>query len=420
MLQWVMAKIKKVRAEEVFDSRGNPTVKARVELDSGEIGEASVPSGASTGSHEALELRDGDKARYNGKGVLQAVKNVEEIIGPAIIGMEATDQEKIDQKMISLDGTENKSRLGANAILAVSLACSRAAARGENKELYQYLREKFFSEEKEWLMPEAMMNVLNGGRHAQGAVEMQEFMIVAKGESFEKRLKIGKEVYESLKKLLTEKGLPVALGDEGGFTASFKQNSEALENLIQAIKAVGYEPGKEVNLALDPAASEFFKDEKYILEGRSLTSEEMIKVYEEWVGKYPISSIEDGLAEDDWPGWQKLTAKLGSKIQIVGDDLYVTNVKRLERGIKEKSSNAILIKLNQIGTLTETIKAIKLAKSSGMKAIVSHRSGETEDTFISDLVVAANTGQIKAGAPSKRERMVKYERLVEIERQINE
>lgn len=407
-----MNKITKIEAREILDSRGKPTIEVKMGLDCGMFARASVPSGASTGSHEAIELRDGDKQRFNGQGVLQAVKNVTEIIGPALRGMAVTDQEKIDETMIELDGTVNKAKLGANAILAVSLACARAGAMTENKELYQYLRETFFKEEKKWVMPVPMLNVLNGGKHALGAVEMQEFMIVPKGEKFSDRLRIGTEIYQDLKKILLTKKLPIGVGDEGGFTASFKQNSEALEILTQAV-------GIRADLALDPAASEFFKDGKYNLNDKSLSSEEMIELYASWVEKYPIISIEDGLAEDDWQGWQLLTQKLGKKIQIVGDDLYVTNVKRLERGIREKSSNAILIKLNQIGTLTETVKAIKMAKNAGMKVIVSHRSGETEDAFIADLVVAANTGQIKAGAPCRMERVAKYNRLLEIEKEIN-
>lgn len=416
-----MTKIKVVTAMEILDSRGNPTIKTKVYLENGINGAASVPSGASTGTYEAWELRDGDKARYNGKGVLKAVENVEKIIGPAIKGMEVTDQEKIDKIIIELDGTENKQKLGANAILGVSLAVSRAAAATEGKELYQYLRTKFFSSEKTWLMPRPMMNVLNGGKHAIGSVDMQEFMIFPKGRIFAESLRWGAEIYEALKKILLKQGLAVGVGDEGGFMPKFISHEEVLQTLVAAIEAAGYKPGEEVNLALDPAASEIFKEGKYNLkiEGKSLTSEELINLYSDWVEKYPIASIEDGLAEDDWEGFKLMTQKLGNKIQIVGDDLYVTNLKRLQRGIKEKATNAILIKLNQIGTLTETIAAIQLAKENQMAAIVSHRSGETEDSFIADLVVAANSGQIKAGAPCRSERVAKYNRLLEIEREIN-
>lgn len=416
-----MAKIKKVRAMEILDSRGNPTVKAWVETDDGGVGQASVPSGASTGSHEALELRDGDKRRYNGKGVLKAVKNVVEIIGPEITGMEVTDQEKIDQTMISLDGTENKSKLGANAILAVSLAVARAGAVSQKMELYQYLRQKFWPEEKIWVMPTPTLNVLNGGKHAIGSVDMQEFMIVPEGKTFEEGLRRGVEVYQTLKEIIHQKGLSCGVGDEGGFMPKFNNHEELLQTLMQAIEMAGYKAGEEVRLALDPAASVFYKEGKYNLttEGKKLTNEELINLYSGWVDKYPISSIEDGLAEDDWGGFKLMTQKIGDKIQIVGDDLYATNVKRLERGIKEKTTNAILIKLNQIGTLSETVQAIKLAQENNLAVIVSHRSGETEDAFIADLVVAANTGQIKTGAPCRSERVAKYNRLLEIEREVS-
>jgi len=406
-----MGKVVKVTAREILDSRGNPTVEAKVFLEGGRFSRASVPSGASTGSHEALELRDGDKTRYEGKGVLQAVKKIEEIIGPEISGTEITEQEKIDRKMIELDGTENKTKLGANAILAVSLACARAGAISEGIELYQYLRIKFFGEEKGWLMPAPMMNVLNGGKHALGTVAMQEFMVVPKGETFNDRLRAGVETYQDLRKILLARGLPIGIGDEGGFAANLKNSEAVLELLAQTIKG-------RAELALDPAASEFYKSGYYVLEESRFSSEEMIKKYEDWVAKYPIVSIEDGLAEDDWQGWQLMTKTLGRKIQVVGDDLYATNVRRLERGIKEKTSNAILIKLNQIGTLTETVAAIKMAKKAAMKTILSHRSGETEDTFIADLAVAGNIGQIKAGAPARSERVVKYNRLLEIEGEV--
>lgn len=415
-----MTKIKKITAMEILDSRGLPTVKTRVYLDCGVYGEASVPSGASTGTHEALELRDNDPKRYNGKGVLNAVENVKEIIGPALKGMNVTDQEKIDLMMIKLDGTENKSKLGANAILSVSLAAARAGAAVEGKELYQYLRNKFWQDEKKWLMPKPMMNVLNGGKHAIGSVDLQEFMIVPQGKTFRQSLQWGAEIYQSLKKIIHDQGLPVGVGDEGGFMPKLKSHRAVLELLVQAIKAAGYEPKKQAAIALDPAASEVYLDGKYVLktENRELTSKEMIEMYAAWVKQYPIVSIEDGLAEDDWEGFRLMTKELGEKIQIVGDDLYVTNVKRLKQGIKEKATNAILIKLNQIGTLTETVEAMKLAWQNKMAAIVSHRSGETEDSFIADLVVASNCCQIKAGAPCRSERVAKYNRLLEIEKEL--
>lgn len=418
-----MTKIKKVKAMEILDSRGNPTVKTWVFLDNGLKGEASVPSGASTGTHEALELRDKDLQRYKGKGVLRAVKNVNEMIDQVMTGMETTDQKKIDETMIELDGTENKTKLGANAILSVSLACARAGAKSEGLELYQYLRQKFWQEEKEWLMPAPMMNVLNGGKHAIGSVDMQEFMIVpVHGGSFNECLRMGAEVYQQLKSMIHAKGWPVGVGDEGGFMPKFNSHEEVLQILIQAIEAAGYEPGKQLRLALDPAASEFYNDEFYELkiENKKFTSEKLVDLYADWVKKYPIVSIEDGLAEDDWEGFRLMTEKLGDKIQIVGDDLYVTNIKRLERGIKEKASNAILIKLNQIGTLTETVAAIDLARKNKMATVISHRSGETEDSFIADLAVASNCGQIKTGAPCRSERVAKYNRLLEIEKEIGQ
>lgn len=415
-----MSKIKKIEAMEILDSRGKPTVKTRVYLDGEVYGEASVPSGASTGTHEAWELRDGDKQRYDGKGVLQAVTNVQTTINDLLAGQEVGEQEKIDQTMIELDGTENKFKLGANAILSVSLAAARAGAASEGLELYQYLRQKFWPEEKKWLMPMPMLNVLNGGKHAIGSVDMQEFMIQPKGETFAERLRRGAEIYQKLKEIIHERGWSVGVGDEGGFMPKFGSHEEVLEILMKAVTAAGYQPGKEVGLALDPAASEFFYEEKYELkiENKKLTSEEMVELYVGWVKRYPIVSIEDGLAEDDWAGFKLMTQKLGDKIQIVGDDLYVTNIKRLERGIKEKATNAILIKLNQIGTLTETVAAINLARENKMAAVISHRSGETEDSFIADLVVASNSGQIKTGAPCRSERVVKYNRLLEIEREL--
>lgn len=417
-----MTKIKKVEAMEILDSRGLPTVKTRVYLDCGVYGEASVPSGASTGTYEALELRDGDKIRFNGKGVLKAVDNVNAAVSELLVGQEVTQQEKIDRMMIELDGTENKSKLGANAILSVSLAAARAGAAVEGEELYQYLRNRFWQDEKKWVMPVAMMNVLNGGKHAIGSVDLQEFMIVPQGKTFGESLQWGAEIYQSLKKIIHDQGLPVGVGDEGGFMPKLKSHRAVLELLVQAIKAAGYEPKKQAAIALDPAASEVYIDGKYVLktENRELTSEEMVEMYADWVKEYPIVSIEDGLSEDDWEGFKLMTKRLGDKIQIVGDDLYVTNVKRLKQGIKEKATNAILIKLNQIGTLTETVQAIKLARKNKMAVIVSHRSGETEDSFIADLAVAGNCGQIKSGAPCRSERVAKYNRLLEIEKQINE
>lgn len=416
-----MTKIKKVEAMEILDSRGLPTVKTRVYLDCGVYGEASVPSGASTGTHEALELRDGDKKRYGGKGVLQAVDNVNAAVSKLLIGQRVTEQEKIDKMMIKLDGTENKNKLGANAILSVSLAVARAGAAVEGKELYQYLRNKFWQNEKKWVMPLAMMNVLNGGKHAPGSVDLQEFMIMPKAKTFSESLRWGAEIYQGLKKLIYDQGLPVGVGDEGGFMPKLKSHRAVLELLVQAIKAAGYEPEKQAAIALDPAASEVYINGKYVLktENKELTSEEMVEMYADWVKQYPVVSIEDGLAEDDWEGFRLMTKKLGGKIQIVGDDLYVTNVKRLKQGIKEKSTNAILIKLNQIGTLTETVQAIKLARQNKMAVIISHRSGETEDSFIADLAVASNCGQIKTGAPCRSERIVKYNRLLEIERELS-
>lgn len=417
-----MSRIKFVQALEVLDSRGNPTVQARVETENGDVGIASVPSGASTGKYEAVELRDGDENRYGGKGVLKAVNNAETIVGELLRGQEVIEQEKIDKLMIELDGTENKSKLGANAILAVSLAVSRAGAESQGLELYQYLRQKFFKYKNDWLMPKAMMNVLNGGKHAPGSVDLQEFMIMPKAKSFKERLRMGAEIYHNLKKILKAKDLPVGVGDEGGFMPKLKSHEQALDLLVEGIKGAGFEPGRQVEICLDPAASEVYKNDKYVLktEGKSLTSLEMVKMYEEWVEKYPIVSIEDGFDEDDWEGFRLQTERMGDKIQVVGDDLYVTNVKRLERGIKEKTTNAILIKLNQIGSLTETVEVIKLAENNGWATVVSHRSGETEDSYIADLVVAGSTGQIKTGAPCRSERVVKYNRLLEIERSLNE
>ncbi|PIP52596.1 phosphopyruvate hydratase [Candidatus Beckwithbacteria bacterium CG23_combo_of_CG06-09_8_20_14_all_47_9] len=418
-----MVKIKKVEAMEVLDSRGNPTVAVWVEA-GGKIGQAIVPSGASTGSHEAAELRDNDNRRFFGKGVLQAVQNAEKMIGPAVIGTDVTDQEQIDEIMIELDATENKTRLGANAILGVSLAAARAAAEINQQPLYVYLRQKFFKDQGDtWLMPVPQLNLLNGGKHALGSADLQEFMIVPLGASdFSECLRWSAEIYQILKKNLLAKSLSVGVGDEGGFMPKMATNEQMLNLLVEAINQSGYKAGEQVGIALDPAASEIFESGEYILktENKKLSSLGLIGVYEEWLKQYPIVSIEDGLAEDDWVNWKLMTERLGSKIQIVGDDLYVTNKSRLERGIKEKASNAVLVKLNQIGTLTETAEVINLVRKNDWAAVVSHRSGETEDNFIADLVVAAGTGQIKTGAPCRSERVAKYNRLLKIEKELGE
>ncbi|OIN89733.1 phosphopyruvate hydratase [Candidatus Beckwithbacteria bacterium CG22_combo_CG10-13_8_21_14_all_01_47_9] len=418
-----MVKIKKVEAMEVLDSRGNPTVAVWVEA-GGKIGQAIVPSGASTGSHEAAELRDNDNRRFFGKGVLQAVENAEKMIGPAVIGTDVTDQEQIDEIMIELDATENKTRLGANAILGVSLAAARAAAEINQQPLYVYLRQKFFKDQGDtWLMPVPQLNLLNGGKHALGSADLQEFMIVPLGASdFSECLRWSAEIYQILKKNLLAKSLSVGVGDEGGFMPKMATNEQMLNLLVEAINQSGYKAGEQVGIALDPAASEIFESGEYILktENKKLSSLGLIGVYEEWLKQYPIVSIEDGLAEDDWVNWKLMTERLGSKIQIVGDDLYVTNKSRLERGIKEKASNAVLVKLNQIGTLTETAEVINLVRKNDWAAVVSHRSGETEDNFIADLVVAAGTGQIKTGAPCRSERVAKYNRLLKIEKELGE
>ncbi len=413
-----MGTIIKVGAMELLDSRGNPTLEAEVELSDGAIGIAAVPSGASTGKHEAVELRDGDKSRFNGLGVLSAVKNVAEKIAPAISGMSATDQVAADMKMIALDGTENKSLLGANAILGVSLALAHAAAGSLCIPLYRYL-----GGVSARLLPVPMMNILNGGKHALNSTDFQEFMIVPAGAgSYRQSLQMGAEIYQTLKKVLRDKGLNTNVGDEGGFAPSLPSNREAVELILAAIEKAGYKPGKDCYIALDPASSEFYKDGRYVLarEGRSLTSSEMVDFYADWASRYPLISIEDGLAEDDWEGWQMLTRKLGSRVQLVGDDLYVTNVSRLRRGISSGASNSILIKLNQIGTLTETVAAVRMAQQAGWTAVVSHRSGETEDTTIADLSVALEAGLIKAGAPCRSERTAKYNRLLQIEHELGE
>jgi len=405
-------------AREILDSRGNPTIEVEVLLMGGERGVAAVPSGASTGAHEAVELRDGDKSRYAGKGVLSAVNNVNESIREAIAGFDATDQVTLDELMIELDGTPNKGALGANAILGVSLAVAKAAANAQQQPLYRYL-----GGVSARTLPVPMMNILNGGKHADNSTDMQEYMILPLGApSFREALRMGSEVYQSLKKVLHGKRLNTNVGDEGGFAPSLSSNREALEVIVAAIEEAGYKPGLDIFLGMDPAASEFYENGKYVLarEGRTLNSREMIELYEQWLNEYPIISIEDGLAEDDWEGWQHLSQRLGNRVQLVGDDLFVTNTERLKRGIQEQSANSILIKLNQIGTLTETLEAIEMAKRASFTAVVSHRSGETEDTTIADLVVATNAGQIKTGAPARSERVAKYNRLLVIEEELGE
>jgi len=410
--------IDNVKAREILDSRGNPTLEVEIELSDGTIGRAAVPSGASTGKYEAIELRDRDDSRFNGLGVLKAVTNVNEPIAAAITGMLATDQVAIDHKLIELDGTTNKAHLGANAILGTSLATAHAAANLISIPLYRYL-----GGVANYTLPVPMMNILNGGRHAANSTDFQEFMVVPAGaSSFSRALQMGTEVYHYLKGVLKDKGFDTNVGDEGGFAPSLSSNQQAIEAILSAIEKAGYKAGKDCFIALDPAASEFYKDGQYVLsrEGVSLSSQEMVDYYTRWTASYPLISIEDGMAEDDWEGWQLLTQKLGNKIQLVGDDLYVTNVDHLSKGISLKASNSILIKPNQIGTLTETIAAIKMAQEAGWTAVVSHRSGETEDTTIADLAVGLNTGQIKAGAPCRSERTAKYNRLLKIEDELGE
>ncbi|MFA6094439.1 MAG: phosphopyruvate hydratase [Candidatus Paceibacterota bacterium] len=410
-----MAKISKVIAREILDSRGNPTVEVDVTLSDGSFGRAAVPSGASTGSHEAVELRDGDK-RYGGKGVRTAVENVNTIIVKKIKGKE-WDQRSLDVAMIELDGTENKGKLGANAILGVSLAFAHAAAKSMKKPLYVYFQ-KISKSKIPLQLPVPMMNILNGGKHALNSTDLQEFMIMPIGaKSFSEALRYGAEVFHTLKKILKDRGLNTSVGDEGGYAPSLPSNAAAIEVILEAITKAGYVPGKDISIAIDAAASEIYKDGKYHLdtEGKVLSSEEMVAFYADWVEKYPIVSIEDGFAEDDWNGWKLLTARVGKKVQIVGDDLFVTNIKRLEQGITEKAGNSILIKLNQIGTVSETIDAIMMARKAGFTAVVSHRSGETEDTTISDFVVGLGTGQIKTGSLCRSERVAKYNELLRIE-----
>ena len=412
--------ISEIYAREVIDSRGNPTVEVEVYTESGGFGRAIVPSGASTGEHEAVELRDGDKKRFLGKGVLKAVSNVNEIIGPELIGMNVFDQVGIDNYMIELDGTPNKGKLGANAILGVSLACAKAAADLCGLSLYNYLG-GFNAKE----LPTPMMNILNGGAHADWCIDIQEFMIMPVGApTFKEAIRMGAEVFHNLKKVLKEMGCNTAVGDEGGYAPKLSSNEEALKVIVKAIKNAGYNPGKDVRIAMDIASSEFYDKEAKLYElkseGKKLTSDEMIAFYEDLVSKYPIISIEDGLAEDDWDGWKKLTKALGKKVQLVGDDLFVTNTKRLEKGIEMGVANSILIKVNQIGTLTETFDAIQMAQKAGYTAVVSHRSGETEDTTIADISVALNAGQIKTGSMSRTDRIAKYNQLLRIEDELGE
>ncbi len=413
-----MTFIDEIKAREILDSRGNPTVEVEVILESGARGRAAVPSGASTGVHEAVELRDGDKERYGGKGVRKAVENVNAEIAEELYGWDALDQTGLDEFLINLDGTPNKSRLGANALLGVSLAVAKAAAEAVGLPLYRYI-----GGVSARTLPVPMMNILNGGKHAVNSTDLQEFMVMPVGaSSFAEALQWGAETYHSLKKVLAKKGYNTNVGDEGGFAPSLNSNEEAVEVIIEAIQQAGFKPGADIYVALDPAASEIFEDGRYHLtkEGRTLSSEQMVDFYEAWVNKYPIISIEDGLAEDDWEGWQLLYKRLGHKIQIMGDDLLVTNVERLKMGIERKVANSILIKLNQIGTLTETLAAIETAKRASWTTVVSHRSGETEDTTIADLVVAVNAGQIKTGAPARTDRVAKYNQLLRIEEDLGD
>jgi enolase len=408
-----VSKIKAVNAREILDSRGNPTIEVEVVLEDKSIGRAAVPSGASTGAFEAAELRDGG-SRYLGKGVTSAVKNVIEKITPVVLGMSATDQRAIDQKMISLDGTKNKSVLGANAILGVSLATARAASISANQSLFRYLGGSAAK-----TLPVPMMNILNGGAHADTNVDIQEFMIAPIGaDSFKESLRWGAEIYHSLKSVLKKKGLATSIGDEGGFAPNLESNRAALDLILVAIEGAGFKVGSQIALAMDVAATEFFNEGKYEFEGKSLTSDQMITYYSDLVSNYPLVSIEDPLDEDDWSGWAKLTTELGEKIQIVGDDLFVTNPERLAKGIESKTANALLVKVNQIGTLTETIDAVNMAHENNYKSMMSHRSGETEDTTIADLAVALNCGQIKTGAPARSERVAKYNQLLRIEEEL--
>ena len=418
-----MNKIQSIKAREILDSRGNPTVEVEVTAEKNVLGRAAVPSGASTGEREAVELRDGDKSRYKGRGVLKAVKNVNQLIAPELLGSDVSRQTDIDKKLCALDGTPDKSRLGANAILGVSLALARASAAAQDLPLYESIRRTYALTFKTYVLPVPMMNILNGGAHADNNVDFQEFMVMPVGApNFSEALRWGAEIFHQLKSVLHKKKLNTAVGDEGGFAPDLKSNEEALEIILEAIQGAGFKPGSEVALALDPASSEFYKDGKYVLEGESKDpvkdSPAMSKFYENWVSKYPIISIEDGLAENDWEGWKVLTEHLGKKIQLVGDDLFVTNTVLLSEGIRKGIANSILIKLNQIGTLTETLEAITMARNADYTTVISHRSGETEDTFIADLAVATNSGQIKTGSVSRSERIAKYNQLLRIEEQL--
>jgi enolase len=405
-------------AREILDSRGNPTVEVDVYLEDGTVGRAAVPSGASTGAYEAVEMRDDDKDRYLGKGVLQAVDNVNTLIAPELVGLNAMDQVGIDQFLVDLDGTPNKGKLGANAILGVSLAVARAAAESLGMSLYQYI-----GGVNAKTLPVPMMNILNGGKHADNNVDIQEFMVMPVGaKTFSDALRMGAEIFHNLKSVLKAKGYNTAVGDEGGFAPNLKSNEEAVQVILEAIEKAGYKAGQDVYIALDVAATELWQEGSYALEGegKTLTSEQMIEFYEDLVSKYPIISIEDGLSEDDWDGWKKLTDRLGKKVQLVGDDLFVTNTEKLAQGIEQSTANSILIKVNQIGTLTETLDAIEMAKRAGYTAIVSHRSGETEDSTIADIAVATNAGQIKTGAPSRTDRVAKYNQLLRIEEELDD
>lgn len=413
-----MTTISSVIAREILDSRGNPTIEVDVYLEDGSLGRAAVPSGASTGTNEAVELRDGDPGRYLGKGVLTAVDHVNQRIGPEIVDMDALDQVAIDRLMIDMDGTPNKSALGANAILGVSLAVAKAAAASLGVPLYRYI-----GGVQARTLPVPMMNILNGGKHAESSVDLQEFMVMPVGaETFSEALRMGAEVFHALKKVLKGRGKGTGYGDEGGFAPNLDSNEEVIQVIIEAIEQAGYKPGEQIYIALDPAASEVYHDGRYVLagEGRSLSSEEMVEYLESLVNRYPIISIEDGLAESDWAGFRSLTERIGSHVQVVGDDLFVTNPEFLARGIRERAANSILIKLNQIGTLTETLETIEMAKRAGFTAVVSHRSGETEDTTIADVVVATNAGQIKTGAPNRTDRVAKYNQLLRIEEELGE
>ncbi|MDR0819983.1 MAG: phosphopyruvate hydratase [Endomicrobium sp.] len=418
-----MAKIVKITGREIIDSRGNPTVEVDVKLDDGALGRAAVPSGASTGSREALELRDGDKKRFGGKGVLKAVSNINDIIAPKLTGLEITRQQDIDDIMIKLDGTDFKSSLGANAILGVSLACAKAGSNSNKLPVYEYVREIYNIKSDKYVLPVPLMNIINGGEHADNNVDLQEFMIApVSAPTFREALRMGCEVFHSLKKVLNEKGYATGVGDEGGFAPNLKSNAQALEVICEAVKAAGYEVGRDIVFALDVAASELYENNKYTLEGevkeKVKTSKDMIAFYEDLLKEYPIISIEDGLSESDWDGWKILTEKLKSRLQLVGDDLFVTNTKIFKDGIDKGIANSILIKVNQIGSLSETVAAVQMAYKAGYTAVMSHRSGETEDSIIADLAVALNTGQIKTGSASRTDRMCKYNQLLRIEEEL--